>query len=184
MTRESRHDESGDWFLEIEKGSGRGIDGPSMTPQVEARGRDVAGSRPAHVVIADDDREMRNMLAWALVSSGHEVTTCSDGNELIGGLAATSAWSEQSAVDLIVADILMPGATGIEVLEYLRSWGSTSLPPVLLISAFPDESIRERACQLGAGGLLAKPFPMDDFLESVARLIGDGRATRRTRQDG
>ena len=122
---------------------------------------DSIGRPAAHVVLADDDREMRSLLASVLRAEGYRVIEASDGWDLF--------WSVETAerdaqIDLVVSDARMPGYRGLDVAEAWAEAGSG--PRVVLMSGFPDDDIRVRADALGVA-LLEKPFDMDRFRSLV-----------------
>jgi CheY-like chemotaxis protein len=120
------------------------------------------------VLVAEDDEEMRKLLAWAMAGEGYAVTECRDGTELMRKLGLFSAKTDAPPFDVVVSDIRMPGITGLEALEAVRELDD--LPPVLFISAFADDAAREQAARLGAAGVLAKPFDTGELIRRVQRL--------------
>ncbi|RMF42435.1 MAG: response regulator [Deltaproteobacteria bacterium] len=117
----------------------------------------------SHILLAEDDDAMREMLAFCLYRDGYRVTTCGDGLSLYRLLEAGA-----TDFDLVITDIRMPALTGTKVLEAISDLQHR--PPVLCMTAFGDEATRRQACQLGAIDLLDKPFDIDEFIEKVRRL--------------
>jgi CheY-like chemotaxis protein len=115
------------------------------------------------ILVADDDEAMRSLLGASLRREGFEVRECVDGGELLAELEA--ARNGDSAPDLVVSDLRMPGVNGLDVLHWLRRW----LPevPVILITAFGDRQVHKRAEALGAVMVIDKPFDLGEFLEHV-----------------
>src|SRR5688572_21310096 len=70
-----------------------------------------------HILVADDDAEMRALLTLILQSDGYEVITCADGSRLVEYLKALWAAPSPVNIDLMICDVRMPGLTGLEVLE-------------------------------------------------------------------
>ena len=135
----------------------------------KANSPDVHGGRGAsRILLAEDNNEMRNLLAWSLRKQGYDVTTCPDGVCLLRKLGIGDDTSSQK-FDLVISDIRMPGVTGMEVLEGKRIFDE--LPPIILITAFPDKNTIAEAKRLGAATVLAKPFDVDDLLGHVTRLL-------------
>lgn len=121
---------------------------------------------PTKVLVADDDPEMRRVLAQALREDGYQVIEARDGVDLLGKISLEYEDNNATAtVDLIVTDVRMPGYTGMEVLEGLRHVDWTT--PVIVISAFADRELTREARLFGAATVLAKPFAMRDFLDAV-----------------
>jgi CheY-like chemotaxis protein len=113
------------------------------------------------VVIADDNDDMRAVLRGLLESLGAEVTEAANG----GDLAMLLAYDNRT-IDLLITDVKMPWATGIQVALSARNAGLTM--PIIVITAFGNEKLREQIKRLGGAKLLPKPFHPDEFL-SLAR---------------
>ena len=132
----------------------------------------LAGPRPnpARVVVAEDDADMRTLVAEALRLDGHRVIELSDGAELLIRIARQYRQLEPAEpLDLIVSDIRMPVVTGLEILRGLRD--AHCRTPVLLMTAFGDAVTRREAESLGAV-MLDKPLRLADLREEVRRLLG------------
>jgi two-component system response regulator AtoC len=140
-----------------------------MEPQARERRFAAAGERQPHLLLAEDDVEMRRLLTWTLEKAGYHVTACRDGKELLRKLGVLDPYAETANIDLVISDIRMPGYSGLEVLEGAREL--EDCPPVLLISAFADDEARRRAGALGALDVLAKPFDLDVFVERVQGIL-------------
>lgn len=113
------------------------------------------------VLVAEDDAEMREILALALRKRGYQVATVSTGAEL-GSLLGEA--SPESRFDLVVTDVHMPGSTGLDVIDRLRQNGDTT--PVVIVTAFPREETQQRARGLEVR-LLAKPFDLETLRSAV-----------------
>lgn len=120
----------------------------------------------ARVLVVDDDDDMRVLLSRRLVEEGYDVHDATSGTELLRVIESIQVdrWP-LDGVDLIVLDNRMPEMTGLEAVRRLRSarWEM----PVVLVTAFPDEDVREEAAALRVS-VLAKPFSMD-LLSNVVR---------------
>lgn len=127
--------------------------------------RDKAASR---ILLAEDDFEMRKLLAWSIRNQGYSVIECTDGICILRKLGFGED-ERHEHFDLIISDIRMPGVTGLEVLEANRVFDE--LPPIILITAFPDKKTIAEAERLGAAAILAKPFDIDDLLSHVKKLV-------------
>ena len=128
-------------------------------------GPDVA----QRILLADDDAEMRRLLASVLKSAGYRVEEAGDGDELRARLAAL-----EGQFDLLVTDVQMPGWTGLQALE----WAKRHDPEVevILITAFGDRDLHARAAALGARAVLDKPFDLVTLKQVVATLPEKGPA--------
>jgi DNA-binding response OmpR family regulator len=128
-----------------------------------------SGVRRKKILLAEDDAEMRSMLAAVLRSSGFEVLEAGDGAELTKALDTIALRmlerNELPDIDLIISDINMPGTTGIEVLARMRR--AQMEMPVILMTAFGDHQIHAEADRLGVEMVLDKPFALRDLLAAV-----------------
>lgn len=115
---------------------------------------------PTHVLLAEDDEDMRSMLASVMRRDGYMVTEARDGEELIS-IALDLMDHRGRKLDLIVSDIRMPGHTGLDVLRLLRGFGWDV--PIILITAFGDLGTHRAAEQSGVHAVLDKPFELDDL---------------------
>ncbi len=122
-----------------------------------------------HILLAEDDFEMRKMLAWFLREEGFEVTECNDGDSLMRRLGFLDPLNGTETFDLIISDIRMPGVTGTQVLEAIKDY--ENFPPMILITAFGDEDTHLKAKKLGAAMVIDKPFDIEDLLATIAQTI-------------
>jgi len=120
------------------------------------------------LLLADDDYEMRRLLAWSLNREGYQVTECKDGNTLMKKMGSIPNEGVQP-FDLIISDIRMPGFTGLQALESAQN--IEALPPMILITAFPDDETKKMARQLGAVAVMEKPFDLDALLGNVRQIL-------------
>jgi len=139
--------------------------------------RDVADD--PFVMIAEDDEQLRSLLADTLVEDGCVVRTAADGRDLLAMLSAVSR-AEMPMPSLIVMDVRMPRCSGIDVLTALRlaEWDV----PVVIITAFGDGELHATAGTLGAAAVLDKPFDLDT-LRAVVRILSLPLATVRRDDD-
>jgi len=121
------------------------------------------------VLVAEDDDEMRKFLTRVLRADGYVPVECRDGIDLFGHLEAFVGRETVLDVDVIISDILMPGPTGLEILEALHD--RAGFPPVILITAFGDAGIHARARKAGAAAVLDKPFNTSDLLARLHEIV-------------
>lgn len=120
------------------------------------------------VLLAEDDDEMRSLLAWVLAREGCAVEEIPDGLALQRHLYQALVQGVRDLPDLLISDIRMPGATGLQVLALLRARGSNL--PVLLITAFGDRATHDEALRMGALAVLDKPFTVPDLQSALGRV--------------
>lgn len=113
------------------------------------------------ILIVDDEEPLRRFIGRNLAARGYEVLTAQDGWEAL-------RLFEQSAPDLIILDILMPGLSGLEVLKRIRQ---VSLVPILVLTALDQEADKITALDLGADDYLTKPFGVGELLARVRAAL-------------
>ena len=130
----------------------------------------------AEILLAADDPEVRRVIAEAFRKTGSRITEAESGHDLFAQLHERA--HSKAQFDLIISDVRMPGFTGVEVLEALRDasdprddyapqLGDT---PIILITAFGDREIRDKAQRLGAT-LFSKPFDIDELRTFALTLV-------------
>ncbi|AOY94830.1 DNA-binding response regulator [Cupriavidus sp. USMAA2-4] len=120
-----------------------------------------------HVLIVDDDREIRELVSTYLTKNGLRVTMAPDGRHM-------RQFLEASTVDLIVLDIMMPGDDGLVLCRELRA-GKHKATPILMLTARDDETDRIVGLEMGADDYLTKPFAARELLARIKAVL------RRTR---
>ena len=112
-----------------------------------------------HILLAEDDEALRELLDLSLTRAGYLVTCCSNGVDLLERL------EEGDPFDLVITDLRMPGCTGLEVLEQQQRQSRQA--PFICMTAFGDQQTHERAQHLGAAVTVDKPFDLDEMIELV-----------------
>ena len=113
------------------------------------------------VLIADDDADLRDLIAFALTQAGYLVVRAGDGAAALAAFAAESP-------DLVILDINMPHASGFQVCEAIRE---RSAVPVMMLTVRGEEEDLVRALELGADDYLTKPFSPRTLLARVKALL-------------
>jgi len=133
--------------------------------------KETTATNPYHILLAEDDKEMRVLLALSLRKASYRVTECLDGIGLLTHLEPflLSKRIGDKNINLIISDIRMPGMTGMEILEGAPR--NKGFPPMILITAFGDEETHSLAKELGAAAIFNKPFNLDDLLAKVHDLL-------------
>ena len=129
-------------------------------------------TRPWRVLLAEDDDEMRALLARSLRSQGYEVIECPDGWTMLRYTTPyllSLEMEDEVRFDLVISDLRMPVLTGLEILDGSRS--VEGFPPFILMTAFGNEEIHELARRAGAVAWYEKPFDIDDLLDDVRRIL-------------
>lgn len=115
----------------------------------------------ASVLLVEDDDGMRVLVTRILRESGYRVTGCRSGAEM---------WSllPETPVDLFLLDVMLPGASGLDLLRALRAKGTT---PVIMFSARNEEADRVLGLELGADDYVAKPFGRPELLARIRAVL-------------
>ena len=123
-----------------------------------------------HILIVDDDRDIRQLLADYLEKQGLRCTTAADGREMKAAL-------ETHRIDLVVLDIMMPGEDGLTLCRNLRaSGGPHANTPILMLTARGDDMDRIIGLEMGADDYLAKPFVPRELFARIRAVLRRTRA--------
>jgi DNA-binding response OmpR family regulator len=118
------------------------------------------------ILLGEDDPELRSLIVLALAQDGCVVDELPHDGTLAD---AARVVVSRPIADLIVCDVLMPGWSGLQLLEHLArcEWPT----PVLLITAFGEPALEARAARFGAVAVMSKPFDLDDLRTVVNALV-------------
>lgn len=114
------------------------------------------------VLAVEDDSDLRELLVTELLDQGYEVAEAGDGTEALDMMI-------RKKYDLVITDLQMSNMGGLELLAYVRD-GFPELP-VIVISAFGDETSLKEAYKRGAYNILSKPFKMQEIKDVVTRAL-------------
>ena len=115
----------------------------------------------AHVLVVEDDGEMRNLIAKFLRQNGYRATGARDGREMWETLA-------NAAVDLILLDVMLPGQSGLDLTRALRA---KTQVPIIMVTARGDETDRVLGLELGADDYIPKPFSRPELLARIRAVL-------------
>jgi DNA-binding response OmpR family regulator len=118
----------------------------------------------AKILIAEDERDIRDLITFTLRFAGHEVIPTANGEEAY--LTAQTALP-----DLILMDVRMPRMTGYEACEQLKASQATKDIPVVFLSAKGQESEVRTGLDVGAEEYILKPFSPDQLTEKIKQLL-------------
>ncbi|MGH7256217.1 MAG: response regulator [Nitrospirales bacterium] len=122
----------------------------------------------AHILIVDDDRELRNLLALSLAEAGHYVVEAREGRE---GLAL----QHLAPLDLVITDILMPGVDGFETIKRLRQeYPKLRIFAMSGVQELMGMDVRMTARCLGAARTFNKPLSVQEVLRAVREEFPTG----------
>jgi two-component system OmpR family response regulator len=117
--------------------------------------------RTPHILIVDDDREIRNLLGQFLGKHGYRVSAARDGGEM-------NRLLEASRFDLIVLDLMLPGEDGLSICRRLRASGTI---PIVMLTAMGEETDRIVGLEMGADDYLPKPFGPRELLARIKAVL-------------
>jgi len=124
------------------------------------------------VLVAEDDSELRKLIAGLLDAEGYEVMQAGDGRDLLHRLQEVARETDgRESLACIICDVRMPELDGLDALAALRS--ARWYTPVILITAFGDDATHRDAHRFGAVAILDKPFSMARLLGLVHQIAPD-----------
>lgn len=121
------------------------------------------------ILVADDDKDLVMALAIRLRAAGYSVVTAHDGE-------GAFELANKHKPDLIILDVRMPSGGGFSAIDRMKHSLNTRSIPVMFLTAFDDEEMREEGRKLGAVGFFRKPFNDQDFMAAIAGVLGGRRA--------
>ncbi|HMA97883.1 MAG TPA: response regulator [Wenzhouxiangella sp.] len=117
------------------------------------------------VLLADNEPNLLVSLEYLLQRQRYEVLTCQDGNQALELI-------EREMPAIVIADVLLPGQSGFEICQHLKSSETFAGTPTLLLSAQARETDAAKARALGADAFLIKPFSISELLDQIEDLLG------------
>lgn len=120
----------------------------------------------AKVLVVDDEPNIVLSLEFLMEQAGFEVVTAEDGEQALARV-------NDSQPDLLLLDISLPGISGFDVLERLRSEAATAQLPIIMLTAHGRDVEREKGMALGADDYITKPFSTQSLVEKVKALLSE-----------
>lgn len=118
------------------------------------------------ILVVDDDQKSRNILERLLAPTDYEVEIVKSGEEAVKRL-------KRSEFNLVLTDLDMPGMDGLELLSYVKSRYPDV--PVIMVSGVATEESRNEALEIGAVGLLSKPYTRDQLLVIISESLAKNK---------
>jgi two-component system OmpR family response regulator len=125
-----------------------------------------------HILIVDDDREIRDLLSRFLTRNGCRVSVAREEREMRKVL-------QDASIDLIVLDAMLPGKDGFTICRELRATGGV---PIIMLTAIGDETDRIVGLEMGADDYVAKPFNPRELLARMRAVLRRAAAPQRTEE--
>lgn len=120
----------------------------------------------ARILIAEDERDIRDLIKFTLSFAGHEITTTVNGEEAYQK-------AQELTPDLILLDVRMPRMTGYEACEKIKTDETTKHIPVVFLSAKGQEKEVQTGMEVGAVEYILKPFAPDQLIDRVNAILAD-----------
>jgi DNA-binding response OmpR family regulator len=118
---------------------------------------------PMKILVAEDEPMLLKTIELKLRKEGYDVISTTDGREAIAKIRETGP-------DMVITDIMMPYASGLEIVSFLRN-ESVKKIPVIILSAMEQEKVVMEAFELGADDYITKPFSLNELAIRVKKLI-------------
>jgi two-component system, OmpR family, response regulator len=120
--------------------------------------------QPDHILIVDDDQDIRELLEAYLRRHGFKVTAVANGRRM-------NAAVESNAIDLIVLDLMLQGEDGLTLCRDLRVLGKAKAIPILMLTARNEEADRVIGLEMGADDYITKPFNLEEVLARIRAVL-------------
>ncbi len=130
----------------------------------------TTGAAPWRVLVVDDDAAICMLIKTILKNGPFNVTICNDAETALVYL------QQPDAFDVIISDFMLPGISGIQLIERIRSKQTTKLTPIVMISGHNNYAMDERAKKAGADAFLRKPFTLSQLRLTISSLLAPGAA--------
>jgi DNA-binding response OmpR family regulator len=122
-----------------------------------------------HILVAEDDRDIANLMAHYIQKSGWQPHIAGSGDEAL-------AHARKQPVDVAILDVMLPGMSGLEVCRLLRADRTTAKLPIIMVTARAEETDRIMGLEIGADDYISKPFSPNELVARIRALM---RRTRR-----
>ncbi len=119
----------------------------------------------AKILVAEDERDIRDLITFTLQFAGHQVITANNGEEAV-------QLTLREIPDLVLTDVRMPKMTGYEACKLITADPTTAHIPVVFLSAKGQEAEVQTGLDSGADEYLLKPFAPDQLTRKVAEILG------------
>jgi DNA-binding response OmpR family regulator len=132
----------------------------------------VEHNSTAHILIIEDDAEMRALLKEVLEEEGFETECASNGSDALREIV-------KKPFDLIVTDIEMPGLTGLDILPEMKKLRPEA--SIIVMTSFASEEVHRRSLEKGASGYLEKPIHIKKLKALIHEMLSEKRGMRGAR---
>jgi len=133
----------------------------------------VSSDAVIRIVVAEDDRDIADLIARYLQKAGWAPNVASAGDEAL-------TYIRKHPVDLVILDVMLPGMSGLEVCRALRADAATAALPIIMVTARAEETDRIIGLEIGADDYISKPFSPNELVARVRALM---RRSKRAEPD-
>lgn len=118
----------------------------------------------AHILVAEDERDIRELIKFTLEAAGHDITVVANGEDAVNT-------AREIVPDLVMTDVRMPKMTGYEACKAIKADPATEHIPVVILSAKGQDEEVEAGRAAGADEYIQKPFAPPDLMQRVAEIL-------------
>jgi DNA-binding response OmpR family regulator len=118
----------------------------------------------AHILVAEDERDIRELIKFTLTFAGHQITEATNGEEAV-------QLAKEVLPDLILTDVRMPKMTGYEACRIIKDDEATQHIPVVILSAKGQDEEIDKGRESGSDDYIVKPFAPDQLTARVAEIL-------------
>lgn len=118
----------------------------------------------AHILVAEDERDIRELIKFTLEAAGHDITTVANGEDAVNT-------AREVLPDLVMTDVRMPKMTGYEACKAIKADPATEHIPVVILSAKGQDEEVDAGRDAGADEYIQKPFAPPDLMQRVAEIL-------------
>jgi len=130
----------------------------------------MTSDSPTRIVVAEDDRDIADLIAHYLQKAGWTAHVAATGDDALAHI-------RRQPVDLVILDVMLPGLSGLEVCRALRADQTTAALPIIMVTARAEETDRIIGLEIGADDYISKPFSPNELVARVRALM---RRSKRT----
>ncbi|MFK8182848.1 MAG: response regulator [Phormidesmis sp.] len=149
---------------DIEMASATADRSVTLPPEAEGSQAEPASFEGSHILVVDDNPDLRAYVSSVLQRKGYKVRTAEQG---AAGLEMATTYQP----DLIISDLMMPGVNGLEMIARIRKDSALQGTPIILLTAKVDDETRLEGVEQGADAYLSKPFNDRELLAEVRNLL-------------
>jgi DNA-binding response OmpR family regulator len=119
----------------------------------------------AHILVAEDERDIRDLIKFTLTFAGHQVTVAANGEEAV-------QQAQRVLPDLVMMDVRMPKMTGYDACRQMKTIDALKDTPIVFLSAKGQDEEVQAGIDVGAYAYILKPFSPDDLTRRINEILG------------